>query len=697
MAFKFKDKIPSVRFDGFNEEKRRQKNKKEIVVSKRLVILIGVLFVLTFVLVIRLGYLQLSLGSTYEAKLEKYSVVSYTQDAPRGEIVDRNYTKLVKNSNVICVTYYAPKSISKEEINVIADFLAKNVNMDISLITVRDKKDYFIDQYPDVAKALISEDEYTELNKRDDKNSAIYKLKISRISEELINQYMDEFAIKKTKLKLLMQNCTKGSTLLIDGLTINEASVIGENSAILKGIEVSTDWTRENVFGNTFSQVLGKVTTKKQGLPAELKDELLALDYQNDARIGTSGLEQQYEDILRGVDTTYTVDYDSSGNPAKNILVNGQAGSDIHISIDWELQQYADQLIEEELKICNSRNKYFNKMFLTIMDPNNGDIIVMSGKIIDKETGIVSDYAAGNYLDAQLIGSTTKGGTLYTGFKLGLISPNEYIMDEPIKIKGTNVKKSWRNLGSINDIDSIVYSSNVYMFNIMMRLGEGKYVYDGPLVLKEKAFDTYRQCIGELGLGVKTGLDVPYESLGYRGTKRQSGLLLDLSIGQYDTYTNIQLAQYTSTLANGGKRIQPRLLLDAYDEDEEGNKYINYENKVVVKDDVSNQTVAFDRIQQGFRACVSYSTGLCRGIWASKPYEVAAKTGTAEFYDKNDPVSYSNTLTVGYAPASNPQVAFASMCYRQTVSSSGTSSSSGIIAAKVLDKYFEKYGIKTSN
>ena len=68
-------------------------------------------------------------------------------------------------------------------------------------------------------------------------------------------------------------------------------------------------------------------------------------------------------------------------------------------------------------------------MFFTLMDPYTGEIIVMSGKIINKETG-VTDYAAGNYLDANLIGSTIKGGTLYTAFKEGVITPGTTFMDE---------------------------------------------------------------------------------------------------------------------------------------------------------------------------------------------------------------------------------------------------------------------------
>ena len=127
------------------------------------------------------------------------------------------------------------------------------------------------------------------------------------------------------------------------------------------------------------------------------------LGYQNDSRIGVSGLEKQYEDILRGSDSSYTLNYDENGNPVVTSSKSGITGSNIRLTIDWQLQQFADQLIENELKTMNSQNKFFNKMFFTMIDPKTGEILVMSGKMIDKETGEVTDYAAGNYLDANLI------------------------------------------------------------------------------------------------------------------------------------------------------------------------------------------------------------------------------------------------------------------------------------------------------
>lgn len=699
MSFNFRKRIDKVRFYGALEQEREEKNMQDNIISRRLIILLCIVIAFTSVMAIRLAVIQFKQADELAVKLEHYGTTTYTTDAPRGEIVDRHYNKLVENTNVICATYYAPKKIKSAVLEESATFLANNINIDVNdkkIISERTKKDYFILAFDDVADSLITAQERTVIKQQDNSDKRLYDLKIERITDELMNQYMDEQTLKYTHFLYLMKNCTNGSSILAEGLTDQEASIIGENADILPGIQVTTDWARQYVYASEFASVLGKVTTKKQGLPAELKNELLALGYQNDSRVGTSGLEEQYEDILRGNDSSYTLNYDSSGNPVIVSNKAGVAGSNIRISIDWELQQLANQKIEEELKACNASNKYFNKMFFVMMDPYTGEIIVMAGKTINKQTGEVSDYASGNYLDANKIGSTIKGGSIYTGLKEGVISPNTYFKDEPIKIKGTKEKKSWKSFGTINEVDALAYSSNVYMFRIAMLLGGANYVYDGPLKINEEAFDVLRKDLGELGLGVKTGLDVPNEALGYRGKSRTGGLLLDAMIGQYDTYTNIQLAQYACTLANGGKRVQPHFLIDSYTTDSDGVVNVNYEAKTNVLDDVSNHATAFNQIKEGMRACVTRPNGTSYS-WNSKPYVTYAKTGTAEDYATDDgkagTIDYPNHLQIGYIQAtesSRPEVAFASMSYRQTTATSG-SSSAPIVAQTVIDRYWEKY------
>ncbi|WRK54887.1 hypothetical protein SD457_08565 [Coprobacillaceae bacterium CR2/5/TPMF4] len=109
MRLNFKKKIPKVRFYGALEQERDQKNKQDNIVSRRLIGLLCVVLAFTSIMAFRLGYIQFVQADELEVKLEQYGTTTYSTDAPRGEIVDRNYTKLVDNVNVISATYYAPK------------------------------------------------------------------------------------------------------------------------------------------------------------------------------------------------------------------------------------------------------------------------------------------------------------------------------------------------------------------------------------------------------------------------------------------------------------------------------------------------------------------------------------------------------------------------------------------------------------
>lgn len=114
------------------------------------------------------------------------------------------------------------------------------------------------------------------------------------------------------------------------------------------------------------------------------------------------------------------------------------------------------------------------------------------------------------------------------------------------------------------------------------------------------------KCMLNLDQAVKTGIDLPVESLGYSGTSKLPGHLLDFSIGQYDTYTPIQLSQYINTIANGGKRLKPYLLKEVYSASSEGDKLGNQIYKAETKElgKLSVEDKYINRVKEGFNAVV---------------------------------------------------------------------------------------------
>ena len=127
------------------------------------------------------------------------------------------------------------------------------------------------------------------------------------------------------------------------------------------------------------------------------------------------------------------------------------------------------------------------------------------------------------------------------------------------------------------------------------------------------------------GLGTKTGLDVPNEVTGLAYTPTTAGQLLHYSIGQFETFTPIQLAQYVSMIANDGNRIQPKLVNYAT---EINSDYVVYENKTNVLGTINGSIEDLETVQDGFKACVEGNH--CGLALKNMDKKIASKTGTAQ-------------------------------------------------------------------
>jgi len=673
-----------IRFVGQKEIKAQERGRTENVISRRFYIVMGVVVAVALIYALRLFTLQISNQDYYTAKLDNYATGTFTIDALRGEIVDCEYNKIVYNENVVCATYYAVKNIKDEEIDAMVNFLVENCDIDISDVTKREKKDYLIMKDPKYVKSLITDEENEAMKDKDDYDTLYYNLELKRITDDILEEKLSDDDVRYWKLYYAISTTTSGYTVLLEDISVKEASLIGENKDLLRGVSVTSDWKRTTAT-DTLSNVVGSVTTKKQGLPATYSDQLLALDYSNDSRVGTSGLEAYYENTLKGTGSTYEVEYDSDGNPSVSKVASGESGENLRLAIDLELQEKIGKYAEKQLKE-NSFEPYMKHLNVMLVKPDTGEIVVMVGKRRGSD-GKIYDDDAGCYRDAYEIGSTMKAAVLYTCFKNNVIEANHYEVDDAsgIQLKDTKTKHSWNMVGwgSINEVTAMAYSSNIYMMKIIIKLAGGKYVKGGTLNFTKDGFALLRNGAGELGLGVKTQIDVPSETLGYRGSNAQPGNLLDFAIGQYDTYSTAQLASYVVCLANMGKRVRIHLMKDTYVDDSEGNHVTVHQFKKQLLDDVSDEETAFKQIRKGMRAVVTFGT-VHKGF-SGYPYRVAGKTGTADKYAGG--TSYPNHIFIGYADYEDPQICVVVFVQRQLTNNAGPST-----ARYAMSAYFEKYG-----
>lgn len=671
------------------------------VIEKRYIFMIVVIVVVFLGIGARLFQLQVLQNEVYAEKLVAATErIVEGESSPRGRIYDCNYKLLVDNEAVKTIYYKKQDDVTKDEEIELAYKLADVIELDYSKLSTRMLKTFWYDNNVEKAKAKITDEEKKKYSERKLDDNEIEALIYERITEEELALY-NELDRKTAYIYYLMNKGYSYAEKVIKnrGVTDSEYAYVSENIDSLKGVNTKLDWERVYLYGDTFKSILGNVSSSTQGIPAELVDSYLSNGYSMNDRVGISYLEYQYEKYLKGVKDKYKV---TNGNNYE-LVSNGKRGNDIVLTIDIELQKYLEETLTNEVLMTKNEpnTKYYDHSYVVVSNPKTGAIMAMAGKQVKRRDNgelYVTDYTPGIITTSVTPGSIVKGASMMVGYKYGAIKIGQYQTDECIKIKATPEKCSWRYLGYINDLDALAFSSNVYQYKIAIGVGNGNYQYDKALSLDEGAFDKYRDMYAAFGLGVKTGIDLPMENLGYSGNSKMPGHLLDFSIGQYDTYTPIQIAQYINTLANDGVRLAPYLLKEVYAPSEDnssqfGELIYTKEVKELGRVDIEPQYMA--RVKEGFRSVVSY--GLGTTYMGGYQAIGAGKTGTSQSFIDTDGDGKVDTETistsfVGYAPYNDPKMSIAVIS--PDVSTANADITSGInrrLSSQIVNKYFEIY------
>ncbi|TLS37285.1 peptidoglycan D,D-transpeptidase FtsI family protein [Pseudalkalibacillus caeni] len=649
------------------------KKKKKNQVPVRLNILFLFVFILFSLLILRLGTIQIVQGEKYEQKTEQTENVVAKSSAPRGKMYDRQGRVVVDNKPTYTLTYIRSQNTDPSERLETAKVLADYIEKETDKLTERDLKDYWILTREEEAKAKLSEEEWEKL---EDKKA--YRLQLDRITEQDLNQ-ITEPELEVAAIKREMDTgYALTSQVIKEGLTAKEMAVISEHLASLPGVDIKMSAEREYPFGDTLNPIFGNLGPIQRAS----KDFYVSRGYDLNDLVGKSFLEQQYEELLRGQKTKTKFITDKSGEPIGNPeTIQGKRGNDLVLTVDMELQQGVEKIIEKNIREEAYRYQV-HSAYAIMMNPKTGEVLAMAGKEKDGKGGFI-DKPYGTVYNAYEMGSAVKGASVLTGYNLGVISPGSVLVDTPLYIGETRKKSYTSNgMGPINDLTALERSSNVYMFRIAMRAAGFDYVpHKKGGTWNPDAYGEVRRNFAQFGLGVKTGIDVPNESVGYNGGIQQIGNLMDMMIGQFDTYTPLQMVQYISTIANGGKRMEPHLVKSVR-EPTNGDGLSNsivYQNEPRVLNHVEMKQSWIERVQQGLYQVVHGSRGTARRYFEGADYVAAGKTGTAQSND-----NYNLTL-VGYAPYDDPEVAFAVA----VPDVNGEAAINKHIGREILDLYFE--------
>lgn len=513
--------------------------------------------------------------------------------------------------------------------------------------------------------------------------------------EAILRQVSDKFGLNYDETNGLLQGVPwnyNQRVVVKENLTYEEALKIYLHSGDYPFFKIFTDSRREYVVADDVSSLshilgyMGKINEKEY---EELKD----LDYLHDDKIGKTGLEAAHESDLRGCYGYRRIEIDALGFEKKIISQEDQIdGSNLYLSVDLELQKSVENILRDHLRALGK-----TKGVVIVMDPNNGEIITMvslpsyNNNLFAQGISF-EDYAKYSQDSDQPLYGRAVSGEYPSGSTFKLIVAAAALEEKIITPYTTFISNGglaigkwffpdWKagGHGATDIYKAIAESVNTFFYYI----GGG---YEDFVGLGVEKITAYAQ---KFGLGSRLEVDLTAEGTGFlpnpdwkKKTKLERWYIGDTyhyAIGQGDILvTPLQVAEYTSVFANGGKLYLPHLVHQI--EDPQTKKLRTVEPVIINEQVVSKENIDIVRI--GMR--LSVTQGSSRRL-AALSYRVAGKTGTAQWSSARDPHAWFT----GFAPYENPEIVVTVL-----VEEGGEGSEAAVpIAQDVLNEY---YNLKSS-
>ena len=400
----------------------------------------------------------------------------------------------------------------------------------------------------------------------------------------------------------------------------------------LSGVKVDEDYKRYYPYGSLASKVLGFTGSDNQGI---------------------IGLEVKYEEYLKGTDGLILTLTDARGveiDQAAEERIEPVAGNDLHISLDVNIQKYAEQAAYKIME-----EKGANSVSVIIMNPQNGEIYAMVNvpefdlnepfTLLEEPEEPVTAEEKQNLLnqmwrngcinDTYEPGSTFKIITMTAGLESGVVSPSDsfycpgYKVVEDRRIRCHKVAGH----GAEDFVLGAMNSCNPVFIEVGLRLGVNR---------------TY-EYLERLGLLEKTGVDLPGEAGTIMHKKENVGEveLATVSFGQSFQITPLRLLTSVCSVINGGTQVTPHFGVSIHNADGEQVYTLEYPVKEgIISEETSSQ------VREILEKVVAEGTGKRAYL---PGFRIGGKTATSEKLPRRSGKYISSFL--GFAPADNPQVA----------------------------------------
>lgn len=472
----------------------------------------------------------------------------------------------------------------------------------------------------------------------------------------------EESALKKLSDK------TKGSVILkrqVSRETVDALRQLKAESAEevgLKALSFDEDICRYYPYGTLLSQVLGLTTVDSEG---------------------QSGLESQYEDVLRGTEGSYLRQVDARNrvlSGAEGWYIPSQQGCGLELTIHADIQE----IVEKAMRECIEVNKAESVICL-VSDVRTGGLLAMSMYPCydpndpprnDAQT-LTEQMRITAISDVYEPGSTFKMLTASAALDSGVTTPEDsFYCSAKITVDGDTIRCWGKAHGAETMADGLKNSCNPVFVELALRMGT----------------DTLYRYLTAFGLGKRTGIDLPGESAGImissRNVKRVD--LARIGFGQSVAVTPIQLMMAANAVVNGGKLMKPYLVstINTPDGDVLERFY-----PTVVSTPIRSETS--ETMRQLLENVVSEGGGKNAAIAG---YRIGGKTGTAQVYKNGRVVRDTHIGSFyGFAPANDPQISILVIVKEADVPVDYGSTTAAPFARQVLQEALPLLGILPEN
>jgi penicillin-binding protein 2 len=464
---------------------------------------------------------------------------------------------------------------------------------------------------------------------------------------------------------------------------------IEEERAALPGVETIFEARRAYPTGELTSQVVGYVGR----IDAVELSALSAAGYNELDYIGRAGVEQSYEEVLRGEPGIRQIEIDAQGREVRELGITKLpvAGKSVVLTIDIEAQQRAFDALSWGVKAAGNKQGV-----VTSMNPQNGQIIAMASlptydnnffsagitteqyqKYLNNKNAPLLNHATGSHFPP---GSTYKLVTYSCALEEGVVRESETLKTPAYLEVGDQKFYEWNRSGfgrSMTPAQGFSYSSAVVTYQLAQRL----------------KIDRLAECGRAWGFGRPTGIDLPNEISGLvpdqdwaRSAISRTlydGEVLQSALGQgYDLATPLQVLNSFAALANGGTLWKPHVVLEIREPD--GTPVEAKEPEVAAKVDMSAATLTEMRRASRLVVTNEYMTKNLGQL----PIMLTGKTGTAEYgvRDKQGRLPYHHWISGFVAPSDSWNRTNADFAYVVFMHGSNTASNAAI---EVLKRYLQ--------